>query len=372
MRRRAQRLQRGVDLIADARVLEFEPFGVFQHELFHRGAVQERHPRDLPLVSVLVLHRLRDDADDAAWNDVVLTLISGSPVTFRQALYEPYWVQRPVVPPPVSRLALPRMDQGQIAADDQDGAEAPRGAAGAAGARKAVPRPAAVQAEQLFSNNEPGAPPAPAPAPTLGASAPSAESAENLSGATFSLAAPVNVKAGESVTLPFIDTPIEAEETAWIQPGVSAHHPWLAVRLVNSSAGTLPAGSVTLYETTPAGPLFAGEAQLNVAPPGQTRLIAFGEDQKVRVERELTSHGLISEIVVAKAMVTVTRLLRDTTIYRLTNDDSTPRRIVIDHSRSDGLTLANPPLSKASLTGDAWRLSSQVGPGEMSLAHGVT
>ena len=168
------------------------------------------------------------------------------------------------------------------------------------------------------------------------------------------------------MTLPFIDTPIEAEETAWIQPGVSAHHPWLAVRLVNSSAGTLPAGSVTLYETTPAGPLFAGEAQLNVAPPGQTRLIAFGEDQKVRVERELTSHGLISEIVVAKAMVTVTRLLRDTTIYRLTNDDSTPRRIVIDHSRSDGLTLANPPLSKASLTGDAWRLSSQVGPGETS------
>jgi len=49
----------------------------------------------------------------------------------------------------------------------------------------------------------------------------------------------------------------------------------------------LPAGSVTLYETSPAGPLFAGEAQLNIVPPGQKRLIAFGKDQKVRVDREL-------------------------------------------------------------------------------------
>ena len=304
-----------------------------------------------------------------AWRDVALTLISGSPVTFRQALYEPYWVPRRIVPPPISRLALPRTDQGQIAADDlPDGAGAPGRAAGgaaAAGAPKAVPRLAARPAPQSAVSDYETAVPAPAPpAPTLGASAPSAESAENLSGASFRLAAPVDVKAGESVTLPFIDTPVEAEEAAWIQPGSAAHNPWLAVSLVNSSAATLPAGSVTLYETTPAGPLFAGEAQLTVVPPGQTRLVAFGEDQKVRVDRELRSQGLISEIVVAKAMVTVTRLVRDTTVYRLTNDDSTPRKIVIDHPRADGLTLAKPPLSKASLTANAWRLSSDVGAGE--------
>jgi hypothetical protein len=56
-----------------------------------------------------------------AWSDVALTLISGSPVTFRQALYDPYYVARPTVAPPVSRLALPRTDQGQIAADRLQG-----------------------------------------------------------------------------------------------------------------------------------------------------------------------------------------------------------------------------------------------------------
>jgi hypothetical protein len=78
-------------------------------------------------------------------------------------------------------------------------------------------------------------------------------------------------------------------------------------------------------------------------PPAQKRLIAFGEDQKVRVDHELKAKGMISEIILAKAMITVNRLVRDTTVYRVTNDDSKPRKFVVDHPRADGLTLASPP-----------------------------
>ncbi len=302
-----------------------------------------------------------------AWNDVALSLISGSPVTFRQALYDPYYVPRPTVAPPVSWLALPRTDPGQIAADNLQGGPETRqgaeeGAGGAVNAKKAVAQLAAGRTQQLaLPENEPAAPAPLAPAPTLGAPAPSADNAENLSGASFSLAAPVNVRAGE-MTLPFIDMPIAAEETAGIQPASAAHNPWHAVSLANSADVTLPAGSVTLYETTTAGPLFAGEAQLNIVPPGQKRLIAFGEDQKVRVDRELKARGMISEIILAKATITVTRLVRETTVYRLTNDDSKPRKIVVDHPRADGLMLASPPVSQASLVSNSWRLSSEVGP----------
>ena len=303
-----------------------------------------------------------------AWSDVALTLISGSPVTFRQALYDPYYVPRPTVAPPVSRLALPRTDQGQIAADILQGGPETRqgaeeGAGGAVNAKKA--ELAAGRAQQLALPNDEAAEPASlAPATTLGAPAPSADNAENLSGASFSLTAPVNVRAGESVTLPFIDMAIAAEETAWIQSGFTAHNPWHAVSLANDGDVTLPAGSVTLYETTPAGPLFAGEAQLNIVPPAQKRLIAFGEDQKVRVDRELKARGMISEIILAKALITVNRLVRDTTVYRLTNDDSKPRKFVVDHPRADGLTLASPPLSQASLVSNAWRFSGEAAPGK--------
>jgi Domain of unknown function (DUF4139) len=317
-----------------------------------------------------------------AWTDVELTLISGSPVTFREALYDPYYVRRQTVAPPVSRLALPRTDQGQFTADNlQGGPEMRQGAAeeagGAAIAKKAAPRLAAGRAQQsVLAENELAAPAPSAPAPTLGAIAPSTDSAEHLSGATFSLSAPVNVMAGESVTLPFIDTPIAAGETAWIQSGSAAHNPWHAVSLTNSGDVTLPAGSVTLYETTSAGPLFAGEAQLNVVPPAQKRLIAFGDDQKIRVDREPKAKGMISEIILAKAMITVKRLVRDTTVYRLTNDDSKPRKFVVDHPRADGLTLASPPLSQASLVSNAWRFSGEVAPSktevlEVSVDHPI-
>ena len=79
------------------------------------------------------------------------------------------------------------------------------------------------------------------------------------------------------------------------------------------------------------------------------------------------SANRISEIILAKATITVTRLVRDTTIYRLTNDDSKPRKIVVDHPRADGLTLASPPVSQASLVSNAWRFSSDVAPGKTEI-----
>jgi hypothetical protein len=83
---------------------------------------------------------------------------------------------------------------------------------------------------------------------------------------------------------------------------------------------------------------------------------------------------MISEIILAKSMITVKRLVRDTTLYRLTNDDSKPRTIVVDHPRGDGQTLASPPLADASLIPGAWRLSREVAPGktevlEVSVDH---
>lgn len=307
-----------------------------------------------------------------AWNDVALTLTSGSPVTFRQSLYESYYVPRETLAPPVSRLALPRTDLGQTPAqadgeaDLQARARVPRATAMA----QAAPAPSrANNSFQGAASLEDSAPPiaSPSPGPTLGAAATSADSAENLSGASFTLTAPVTVLAGESLALPFIDNEIAAEEVGWLQAGPAPKNPWHAVRLANAGDVTLPAGSVTLYETTDAGPLFAGEAQLNILPPAQNRLIAFGEDQKITVSRETKNKGLISEIVLAKAVMTVKRLVRATTIYRLTNQDAKPRKMVIDHPRLEGTVLAGPSAASAGLSGNSWRFSRVVAPGKTEL-----
>src|SRR5207249_6127564 len=49
-----------------------------------------------------------------AWQDVELTLLSGNPVTFRQALYESYYVPRPMVPVESGSRVLPPPDTGTV------------------------------------------------------------------------------------------------------------------------------------------------------------------------------------------------------------------------------------------------------------------
>ena len=69
------------------------------------------------------------------WRDVSLTLLSGNPVTFRQALFESYYVKRPSVPVEVAGRVLPSPDTGGIA-----GEVAARGAAGPSPVKRAEGR----------------------------------------------------------------------------------------------------------------------------------------------------------------------------------------------------------------------------------------
>jgi hypothetical protein len=313
----------------------------------------------------------------ADWSDVALTLTSGSPVTFRQALYEPYYVARQIVPPPVPKLALPRLDEGQmpIAAAAMAGKmeEKARGMGGMSGMGADLARrrsaPMAMAAPAPITLQEAGSA---AAEPPFGAYASdAAQATDGALGAAFSLTAPVKAKAGESLSLPFLDVETSATDSSWIQSGAAMKNPWRAVRLTNAGGASWPAGSVTLYETTAAGPLFAGEAQLPTTPAGQERLLAFGADAKVTVDRERTSKGIVSEIALSRGLLQVTRTMRETALYRLKNDDARAREIVIDHPRVDGATLVAPKPDEAALSGRDWRIKRSVKPGE-TLAIDVT
>src|SRR5215472_3851669 len=76
------------------------------------------------------------------WSGVELTLLSGNPVTFRQAIYQAYYVNRPEVPVEVAGRILPKQDTGIVAQLQFD-----RGAAlgGAARSSPAAPPPGVAQ-----------------------------------------------------------------------------------------------------------------------------------------------------------------------------------------------------------------------------------
>jgi len=299
------------------------------------------------------------------WKDVAITLSSASPVTFRQALYDPYYVVRPVSAPPVSRTAVAPSDQGQNAVA---AAALPEGRAKSIPARALSPPPPSPPPADLrrdyagvggdfsvaggYSTTDinPSKP-----------QEPGSDAAENVAGASFALSMPVSVGSGESLTVPFVDLKLPVQTVAWYRGG---RNPWQALTLKNDGATSLPAGSVTVYEATEAGPLFSGEAQFPLLPAGDFRLLGFAADQKVLVDREAGSASTVTSVKAVDGLLHIESRMRETTTYRVKNGLPDVRHMVVEQLGMTGWTLVEPKPEEASIAGQTYRLRFDVEPGQ--------
>ena len=83
-----------------------------------------------------------------------------------------------------------------------------------------------------------------------------------------------------SALAPFLQQPIEVESIVWVEgAGQPAR---TAVRFVNSTPQTLPAGTIAFF----ADGGFAGESSLDRLKPGERRFVRFGLDLDVNVKTE--------------------------------------------------------------------------------------
>jgi len=86
------------------------------------------------------------------------------------------------------------------------------------------------------------------------------------------------LRAHASALAPFLQQSVDVEAIAWVDlPGQPARS---AVRFVNSTSQTLPAGTISFF----AGGGFAGESALERLKPGERRFVRFGVDLDVTVE----------------------------------------------------------------------------------------
>ncbi len=157
-----------------------------------------------------------------AWQDVELTLTSGNPVTFRQALYESYYVPRPMVPVEAGGHVLPPPDTGTVAA------EIAAKASPARGQTFAMQRAPAGAAMAMAA-------PAPRPAPPPPAPIEAAAAAEEATQIAFTPPYKVSVAAGQSLVLPLLDRELPARRIDLYQPSVDQRHPLAAIELTNKS-----------------------------------------------------------------------------------------------------------------------------------------
>jgi len=295
------------------------------------------------------------------WKGVELTLLSGDPVSFRQAIYEAYYVARPEVPIEVAGRILPTPDTGVMGEVDQEELR-----------QRHADRSNPSEAPKLMTRAAPGvasAALAPAPPPELSSPEPlisrasnTAEAEEGATQVAFRLPVAVTIASGQSAIVPIFDRDVPVERLALFQPGTSATRPLASLRVKNDTTIDLPPGVLTLYEQTGVSVAYVGDARISRLPAGENRLVSYAVDDKTKVSRDDQRTRAISKAVIAQGVLTLTRIQRQTTLYRIAAPVGESRRLIIEQPRPEGWKLVEP--SSAELTASAYRVTVDLKPGE--------
>ena len=288
------------------------------------------------------------------WRDVELSVVSGNPVTFRQALYAAYFVNRPEVPVEVLGRVLPKPDEGAMATamDSAEGYQ-PQAEMSAPYATMPAPAPMAPMAKTARAL------PQRAAAPTA------AESAAATAQVLFRYPQPVTVANGGTLMMPIVARPVPAERVALYQPATHPRHPLAAVRLSNDAAegSDLPPGVLTLYETVGGAASYVGDARLAPLPAGESRLLSFAVDQAITVDRSEEPGRSITSASLADGVLRITGTKRQTTTYRIAGAAKEERNLLIEHPRRAGWSLVAPAGDPLDSTAEAYRLPVRVPAG---------
>jgi hypothetical protein len=286
------------------------------------------------------------------WKGVELTLVSGRPVAFHQALYEAYYVSRPEVPVEVAGRLNPFIDRGGVMAAD---------------VKRAAP---------AFSPPPAPVPPASAmPMPRAAERAPMSQAAgveqveatDAATQVTFKFPNPVTVENGRTLSIPVIDRQMPVQRLALFQSDSTARNPMAAVRLTNDGDTGLPPGILTIYERDKAGTIaYVGDARLSAFPIGEKRLLAYALDEKITVERDGAQTQRLATGTITGGVLKYSRVIRQTSTYRVKGPAKEPRQLIIMQRRLPGWDLTKPDAKGIELSEGYYRIPFQLPGGDVT------
>lgn len=321
------------------------------------------------------------------WKDVDLTLVSGNPVTFRQSLYQSYYVERPEIPVQVFGRIMPRVDQGTLAtAAEMESDKEERYDDGAMREKKtnrSMMKSLAAPAEATAFGGMPGAPPMPQMAmmdmvasneaavgmDSVAQAANAAQSSEATTQVLFRFPDRFDLKSGQSMMVPFVSREVPMERISLYQPETHPTHPLAAVEIKNDGETGLPPGVLTLYEESPVlkGTAFVGDAQLPVVGQDEKRLISYALDSKTTVNREDKSTSAEDKITISQGVIRTAVKNKTEAVYTLKAPPKEDRTIVIEHPKMHGYELVKPDPKEVEVTDTHYRIKVKVKAGEKKI-----
>lgn len=293
------------------------------------------------------------------WESIDLSLVSGNPVTYRQALYQSYHLPRPELPLQIFERVMPRPDTGLLMSSAPPApvtqSVAPRAALKAyAMADSAVPAFAAAAPEMARMD-------------TVSNIAMQTLSAEASTHVLYRFPTRFDLKAGETMMVPFVSKKLPLESLYVYQPETHATHPLAAVRLHNEGSSSLPPGILTLYQEdkTLQGTNFVGDAQLPLIAPGEDRFVTYALDSKTAVRRDQRQQRQEGNVTFANGVMNVAVKSIIETDYTLKAPAGETRTVIIEHPRLNAdYKITAPNMNSLQTTQNHYRLPVDLAKGE--------
>ena len=320
------------------------------------------------------------------WTDVHLSLVSGSPVSFRNELATPVVPQRPLVTdrgavidavpvgdttlaqtenqpaeergPTTTAAPSPSMPMAGAEADVLQAQQGPYRARAAT--RIAAPaRPAAAGSMGGYYGHAGQPPPAPPPSyqppPTSTPRNVAALAALAVQGGSTRYDLPQTVtipdRSATMVMLTSRDVPGEQMYLYAPDPGVadSGSHPFHVARFENRTGGTLERGPIAIFERG----AFLGQGMMEALPDAATTTVPFALERGVAVESSQTSATEGARLVrIVRDTLTIERYSVSRTTYRARNGIDHAVRLAVRQNLYGG-ALFEPPAGTDTSNGNA-------------------
>ena len=155
----------------------------------------------------------------------------------------------------------------------------------------------------------------------------------------YKLKEPITIDRNRSALVPILQSPVGAEKLSlWnaSEGGV----PLRAVWLTNSSGATLDGGTFAVLDDQ----TFAGEGIIEALQANEKRIVSYATDLALTVSATLASEPQrVTRVRIADGIMTQYSEQRERKVYKMRNEDSQPRTVLVEHPVRPGYTMRNAP-----------------------------
>ncbi|QJW94271.1 DUF4139 domain-containing protein [Frigoriglobus tundricola] len=301
-----------------------------------------------------------ENPTDEDWGGVKMALVSGRPISFKMDLYNPLYVDRPVVEPELFASLRPVTYSGGFGRDGVALGGKP-GADDFAPPRPTAAAPGFGGAGGVggggFGGGGPGGGPGGRPGMQMAGEFDKAKEMDRkrfagdvgrelagkiATGAVGNAATaaalgdffqyvidhPVSLARQKSAMLPIVGKDIEGTRVSIYNPAVQAKHPLLGLRFKNTSGAHLNQGPITVFE----GSTYAGDTRVLDVQPNEERLLSYAVDLGTEVDPKAGDGAQkITSVKAVRGIVTTVTKVTDEKTYRIINRSQTDRTLLIEH-----------------------------------------